>query len=516
MDTVNKALASLTGNEIALSLAVVLLVAIARSSAKRNDGPPLVPYLVPWVGSAVTMGKDPDAFFTMAKEKFGAMFAVKSIGQKLTYVTDPALISAVYRDPKSFEFTPIRLDISQKIFALSHGVCNDGWMTGDYFSMHHRALSPSGIQPLLASYTTHAISCISEALSALPPSTSAGSSPSCKTSLAPLIVPPAFYSAAHTFFGASFPAKDVYGDFRTFDGSFHLMLAGAPKWLVSAPHDAYARILDKVERFLDGPHEDVCQLMHDTEIGARAQGWGKRDIAAAFASDLWALEANAIWAVYWVIALCLQQSHGLEPLVKELQEARAAWSAANPSSPFPSDLLDPSAAVTITSFIATSSLPLLTSSIYEALRYATSSFSIRRVTRDLVFPTNPEAFGLERSYSFTEGERIVCATRAVHQDKGIHDDAEEFKFDRYAGCKMNEGKMGRSQFLPFGGGVSMCEGRHFALGEIKTYLTILLLSATFEVDSGSSARPVLLKERIGVGIMPPKGDLDVIVRRREN
>jgi cytochrome P450 len=182
-------------------------------------------------------------------------------------------------------------------------------------------------------------------------------------------------------------------------------------------------------------------------------------MAAAFASDLWALEANAIWAVYWVIALCLQQSHGLEPLLRELDESRTTWNAANPSAPFPADPLDSRSASTVTSFIAGSSLPLLTSAIYEALRYATSSFSIRRVTHDLVFPSNPDAFGLERTYAFAEGDRIVCATRAVHQDTAIHSDAEEFRLDRYVGCKMNEGKMGRSQFLPFGGGVSMCEGR---------------------------------------------------------
>jgi hypothetical protein len=172
--------------------------------------------------------------------------------------------------PQSFEFTPIRLDISQKIFALSYDVCHDGWMTGEYFAMHHRALSPTGIQPLLASYTTHAISCISEALSAL---SSSSSQASLNTPLVPLVVPAAFHSAAYTFFGKSFPTKQIYSDFRTFDGSFHLMLAGAPKWLVPAPHDAHARVLDAVEKYLDGPHEDLCQLMHDTEVGAKNQGW---------------------------------------------------------------------------------------------------------------------------------------------------------------------------------------------------------------------------------------------------
>jgi hypothetical protein len=34
------------------------------------------------------------------------MFTVKSIGQNLTYVTDPALISAIYKDPKVRHMLP--------------------------------------------------------------------------------------------------------------------------------------------------------------------------------------------------------------------------------------------------------------------------------------------------------------------------------------------------------------------------------------------------------------------------
>ena len=47
----------------------VLLLIIARAAYKRNQiigRPPMVSYVIPWVGSAIDIGKNPDAFFEWA------------------------------------------------------------------------------------------------------------------------------------------------------------------------------------------------------------------------------------------------------------------------------------------------------------------------------------------------------------------------------------------------------------------------------------------------------------------
>lgn len=48
---------------------IVLLLIIARAAYERNrmtGRPPMVSYAVPWVGSAIDLGKDPDMFFKRA------------------------------------------------------------------------------------------------------------------------------------------------------------------------------------------------------------------------------------------------------------------------------------------------------------------------------------------------------------------------------------------------------------------------------------------------------------------
>jgi hypothetical protein len=50
-------------------LASILLLVVARTVYKKTQitgRPPVVSYLVPWVGSALDLGKNPDAFFRRA------------------------------------------------------------------------------------------------------------------------------------------------------------------------------------------------------------------------------------------------------------------------------------------------------------------------------------------------------------------------------------------------------------------------------------------------------------------
>ena len=50
-------------------VASVLLLVIARAVYKKSQvtaRPPVVSYVVPWVGSAIELGKSPDAFFKRA------------------------------------------------------------------------------------------------------------------------------------------------------------------------------------------------------------------------------------------------------------------------------------------------------------------------------------------------------------------------------------------------------------------------------------------------------------------
>jgi len=97
-------------------VASVLLLVIARAVYKKNQvtgRPPVVSYTIPWVGSAIDLGRGPDAFFKRAtyveqlftrleagdnlpifSAQYGDIFTVKAFGRTITYVTSPQVDEA--------------------------------------------------------------------------------------------------------------------------------------------------------------------------------------------------------------------------------------------------------------------------------------------------------------------------------------------------------------------------------------------------------------------------------------
>ena len=103
-------------------VAGILLFVIARAVYKKNQvgRPPVVSYAVPWVGSAIDLGKSPDAFFKRAmyvewlftrleagdklpvfSAKYGDTFTVKAFGRVITYVTSPQVKEAEHFLPRT-------------------------------------------------------------------------------------------------------------------------------------------------------------------------------------------------------------------------------------------------------------------------------------------------------------------------------------------------------------------------------------------------------------------------------
>lgn len=80
----------------AVSAVSILGIAYFASPVSRANprSPPWVPYWIPWVGSALTLGHDPDSFFKKASDELGPIFRVKAMGRNMTYVTSPTVRSS--------------------------------------------------------------------------------------------------------------------------------------------------------------------------------------------------------------------------------------------------------------------------------------------------------------------------------------------------------------------------------------------------------------------------------------
>ncbi|KAF8587451.1 cytochrome P450 [Ramaria rubella] len=452
--------------------------AFNRLHGSRLPRAPRVKYFLPWIGSAIQMGKNPDAFLKRASLDLRPIFRIQAAGKEMAWVTSPELISAIYRDPKSFEYLPVRLDIIERAFGLPRDLMHTRFFVDDLLQIHHEELSPKKISDLIESYAKNAHTYLSQALEKFDGTCA---------ELMSFILLPAYLAAAATFFGTAFEAEKSYKGFKAFDDQFHLIVvAGLPKLMFRGAFRAWEEVIDLLEQYLKTPHEDSSTLMLRMESSAKGAGWSDRNIATAFGSEVLGLQSNSIYAAYWVIALMLQQPEGLAVLIAEVDQARVDWKTQHP---------DHLSYENQHQWVLDVTLPHLISAIQEALRFASSSFSQRRVSK-------PTDFG---GFHFEPGELIVCATQ--FDSKRYMSGQNKFR---------KNGKIVPNHFLPFGGGISMCEGRHFVMGELKIFLALMMTCVTIELNPNSNARPKFITERMGAGIMHPSGDLSIKISKRKD
>ncbi|OLN96876.1 Cholesterol 7-alpha-monooxygenase 2 [Colletotrichum chlorophyti] len=174
------------------------------------------------------------------------------------------------------------------------------------------------------------------------------------------------------------------------------------------------------------------------------------------------------------------------------------------------------------------SLPLLQSVYVECMRLHVSI----NVTREIIQATILHGYRLEK------GALLQAPTNIAHQDEKTwaHDGHEASKFwaERHVkSVKMVTNDKGQvttekqfvlagkaNEFFPYGGGVSMCPGRHFAKQEIL--LTIALLVTRFDIqfvdwvhmDGSKSERPPMDDQRyFGSAAVPPDRDVKLRWKR---
>jgi cytochrome P450 len=161
------------------------------------------------------------------------------------------------------------------------------------------------------------------------------------------------------------------------------------------------------------------------------------------------INVNVIWAVYWLVAHQMRRPEGFTDLIAEIDASKNAWILSHPEA---GPVLEDEDAFFDWLWNAGSSMPLLTSTIQETLRWSTSTASIRLVMRDT-------SLG---GYTLQAGQRLLCFPRMVHLDDEIHENASAFNPTRFMDTdkmRTKDGKRISNYSMPFGGGVSMCEGR---------------------------------------------------------
>ena len=125
-------------------------------------------------------------------------------------------------------------------------------------------------------------------------------------------------------------------------------------------------------------------------------------------------------------------------------------------------------------------------------------------------------------YLLKKGSVVQIPARIMHNDSSIWGpDADTFNGRRF--LPSNTQKLTREQkkaqktgFIPFGGGVVLCPGRHFATTEVLGVAAAMVMGCemTMADGTGDLRVPSARKQTMSVAVVQPEEEVEVLMKRR--
>lgn len=205
-----------------------------------------------------------------------------------------------------------------------------------------------------------------------------------------------------------------------------------------------------------------------------------------------AILANTTPAAFWTVILLQSHPSTLEDLRKEIDACTETTTE------------DGSTLKTIDITALKEACPLLLSSYQQILRYSSTGTSVREVMQD----TYLDRFLLGR------GAMLQMPSRVIHQDAGLWGSGvAEFHPRRFL-PEEKRGRPGDACFRAFGGGKTLCPGRHFATNEVLAVVAVVIARLDLEPAGGGRRAPTTANTNLAAVVMEPDHDVQVEVKTR--
>ena len=248
----------------------------------------------------------------------------------------------------------------------------------------------------------------------------------------------------------------------------------------------------------DSHKESSIWMKNRYELSAR-NGVSVEDIARFEVGGAVAVLVNTAPAVFWMLLLAYSHPGLVDELRKEVSQMMTEQTSDG----------DTIRSLDVTSL--KTSCPLLTSTFQEVLRFRSMGTSVRLVMEDTV---------LDGKWVLKKDCMIQMPGRVVHEDPSIWgSDVDEFnprRFTRDEPQKTPNGKRPNvSAFRAFGGGTTLCPGRHFATNEILAVVTMFIMRYDMTPTTGEWSLPETRNTNVAAVIMEPDTDIEVELSTRK-
>ncbi|KAI0391943.1 cytochrome P450 [Xylariaceae sp. FL0594] len=519
-----------------LAILAVGYVLLHRSSTLKCDDrePPILASPIPFIGHILNMALYGGKYIKNLGlwNKHLPIFTLPVPGSRLYIVTEPSLAAAVQRATKVLSFTPIISEVTERVLGLDkttveitrkhldpghdeeRGFLADiqdmiyAWFgPGDYLN----EISLNAARDLRSELLTFAIS--------LKPDLS----PHEPVDLLEWVRHIVTVSSAKCLYGPQNPIAldpELEGCFWDFDhGLGKLLMNIFPSVTARKAYVGRERLVKALEIYLEkGTYKTGSKIVQKRVEIALKHGWTLRATARSELSFLFAGIVNATTSTFWIILQIfadrriLSRVRGEITKVLEIQEADHAG-------------LKPYSRLNITDL--KENCPMLVAVSRECLRLGSDIYSTTMVKENML---------LADRYFLKKGAIIQIAGGVMHADPSIWgENAEHFDPTRFLGTEPRHSSqrlqvetqasntkqklVHPAAFRAFGGGKTLCPGRHFAMNEILALVSLVVVMFDLDAPPGKDGRIHVPRKNDGVlpvHILEPVSPVKVVISARRD
>ncbi|KAK0701165.1 cytochrome P450 [Apiosordaria backusii] len=466
--------------------------------------PPLAPQAIPVISHLIGLYQRTYNYYSDIYTKTGApIFTVPLPGQKMYVVSSPDLIQSIQKQHRAFSIDPILIKFTSIIAGSSketedlmhinlygddgdHGVAQES----------HVALKEGTKPANIDDMNREMLREVASSLDLLEPTVGQAK----RIQL---------YSWLRTTL-TSATTKAVYGPLNPYNDksiadAFWEFEAGIMPIVINILPSLFARkamaARDKVSNafytYYRANGQDSASLLTRLRYGVATRNKiPVEDIAKIEIGGTIAILVNTVPAAFWTLFFL----HANPSLLSSIRAEVDACTETSRSS-------DGIVTKTIDITTLKAKCPLLLSSYQETLRCVGMGTPVRQVTQDTYL----------EGYLLKKGALIQMPTRIIHSDASLWgDNVNDFVPERF----LPENKPSRpkeSCFRTFGGGKTLCPGRHFATNEILAVVAVFVSRMEMEVVDKTKGweAPTSFNTGAAGQIMEPDWDVEVELRRRE-
>jgi len=438
---------------------------------------------VPFLGSAVEMGKGIRLFIDKYSTKFGEpLFTANIAGKHSLFIGDSDHLTMIYTHSRQVDGFALQKQFTRNVLGITSASDELAMFGSDSkaaIKQYHKYLFTD-------EELNKTVKTAQDIFNTLLPQLTNNKSTDgwYRHDLYRLVRTCIFEASVEPFLSKYIATQENSELFSSFDAGVPLMFGNAPSFLTKDATSARNTLLKRISdsKFIDQGSE----LIKDRQnLNLPDNVYQRTALGLLFASV-----GNSIPSVFWCLYHILSDPVAYDSIQNEVDGIIEKKKQTGEG-----DML-------VLSLEELQGMKLLSSTFSESLRLYHGAFTVREATDNFVYDTKKKG---QHKYLIEKGTRIMAFQSTLHHNSELFDEPETFQYDRFVHKNTDK------DIRPFGGGSRLCPGRKFIRFEVQAFISMLMVNFDMRIVDGES-KPDINYAMQGVGVSQPDRKVMIEIR----